>query len=155
MNQKTLENAVGKKGNVGGYECRRGPGYITMQQPFDCCGAYGSSRLSTCRRWISSTPRSQSGGGAYRSPSRRYHEILGLLVREVDQAGRPLLATSATARHGRWRDLLLRGLRHRYPGAVEILLQPRVQLRQPPQLELGHALLLRLAVANIAGLVWG
>lgn len=27
--------------------CRRCPRYITMQQPFDCCGAYGSSRLST------------------------------------------------------------------------------------------------------------
>lgn len=46
-------------------------------------------------------------------------------------------------------------LRDGYPSAVQVLLQTRVELRQPPQLQLSHALLLALAITDVAGFVRG
>ena len=45
------------------------------------------------------------------------------------------------------RDVLQGGLGHWYPATVEILAQALVELCQASQLQLGHALLLRLAIA--------
>ena len=47
-----------------------------------------------------------------------------------------------------------RGLGHGYPLALQVLAQAVVELRQAAQLEQLHALLLVLAVADIADLVW-
>lgn len=141
---------------------------MTTQHPPDCWGAYGSSRLSTwhcvsCRRHHSGLSQN-----TYRSPSRWHHEILRLLIRECDQAiewkkradgqrtcSVSLFLSLLNAPSQEWRLAHQRGFfcyslqrcfGHGYPSSLQILLQARVELRQAAQLQLRHALLLRLAV---------
>lgn len=66
--------------------------YITEQQLFGCCGAYGSSRLSTCednKQQLMINQTSLGGGRAklqggmietHRTPQRRNHEVFGILT---------------------------------------------------------------------------
>lgn len=57
-------------------------------------------------------------------------------------------ADSAIAAATRRRGHVLQGsLRHGYPAALEVLAQTLVELCEASQLQLGHALLLRLAIA--------
>lgn len=51
------------------------------------------------------------------------------------------------------RDILKSGLRHGYSSAVQVLLQTLVEFCKPPKLQLGHGLLLALAVVVAADFV--
>lgn len=50
-------------------------------------------------------------------------------------------------------DLLKGSLRHGYPSAVEVFLQSLVEFCEPPKLQLGHGLLLALAIVVCADFV--
>lgn len=50
-------------------------------------------------------------------------------------------------------NVLQRCLRHGYPSAVEVLLQSLVEFCEPPKLQLGHGLLLALAIVVCADFV--
>jgi hypothetical protein len=51
-------------------------------------------------------------------------------------------------------NALKSGLGHGYSPAVQVLLQTLVEFCKPPKLQLGHWLLLALAIVVAADLVW-
>jgi len=59
--------------------------YMTVQQPLDCWGAYGSSPLGIYLYALVYWETYRESIAAYLSPSTGYHEVLGLFVGESNE----------------------------------------------------------------------
>ena len=98
----------------------------------------------------------------YGSPSAWHHEVFWFFVCEGDEAVRsvsvcPWLWSGRDVEvpHDKKCDILHSSFRHGYPSAVQVLLQSLVEFRKPSKLELGHGLLLALAVVVCTDFVRG